>query len=448
MGGEKAMSQSKRVLMVGGEAGSGELDEKLASQGFDIRRSDPATAANLWAATRSDVVILDLLAATAAGEKDVFLSLAQRLQRSGLSAHRPVIALADLENEESLDATVDHVDDVLYSPLSASELVSRIDALHRLTTMQTELTRRIATAGRFGLNLEEIVPETDSNDSNLLVVGGQQTFAELSSALSGHAVLVCAENTNTATTYLARRKFDAVVSTLPAADSMEFAKQVRRDPAFANIPLIVFGERRETEKSEELYDAGITEILTVGFPAGILSTRVQALVREYRFRERMSAVYRNELRQATCDALTGLYSRGFVMEHLQSLVDDAERWSDSLSIATVKIANIAAINAQHGYACGDLVIRQVGGIIGQLVRGEDLVARWDGTCFAVVFVATEKKAATRAIARLQAIVSASRFASAEIDEPISAELSVGCAEFKSGDTPESLVARALDEIRV
>lgn len=443
------MSHSKRVLVVGDTTPNPDhaaFDAELQRRGYDIRHSDAKTAANLWAATRSDVVILDLLAATAAGERDVFLSLAQRLQRSGLSDHRPVIALADSNAGATLDETVDHVDDVLYAPLTAAELVSRVDALHRLTTMQSELARRITTAAKFGLDVPQIVPPADIDDANILIVGDPAAFRALEGALAAHTVPVGAFTGETALDYLSRRAFDAVVVTMDDDDAIEFVRSVRRNPVHCNLPIIVHASGGDERSVSALYDAGATDVAT-GDPAHTsLPLRMAALVREHRFRKRLSAVYRDELRQVTCDALTGLYSRGFLMDHLAALIDDAERWSDPLTLAAFAIGNISDINKQCGYAAGDLIIKQVGEIIAHLVRGEDVAVRWSGARFVTVFTATEAAAATAAISRIRAVIRNSEFAQDIVEQPLSVDLWTAMSSFTPGDTAETLVERVIDDL--
>ncbi len=445
------MPQSKRVLVVGDaepNPAHDAFDRELQRRGFDIRHSDAKTASNLWAATRSDVVILDLLAATAAGERDVFLSLAQRLQRSGLSAHRPVIALAGTETGTALDDTVNHVDDVLYAPLTAAELVSRVDALHRLTTMQTELARRVSTAAKFGLDLPQIVPAADIGDADVLVVGDPTKFCALESALAGQAVLVGAFTADTALEYLSRRAFDAVVVSMSDAATIDFIRSLRLNPVYFNLPVITLSERSDEASVSAHYDAGASEVVTGDIAQRGLSIRMEALVREHRFRQRLNAIYRNELRQVTCDALTGLYSRGFVMDHLEAMIDDAERWSEPLTIAAFGIGNISDINAQYGYASGDLIIRQVGEIIAHVVRGEDIAVRRSGARFVTVFTATDADAATAAIGRIRAIIGSSEFAPDAIEERLSVDLWTATSSFAAGDTADTLVARVIEELRV
>ena len=443
------MSSSKRVLVVGGENATrnASLDEELARQGFEIRHSDAQTASNLWAATRSDVVILDLLAATASDERDVFKALARRLKQSGLAAHRPVIALADPEKSGLIAETVPDVDEVLYRPLIASELVSRIDAMRRLTTMQAEFARRIETAAHFGLDLPDIVPPGEIADADVLVVGDPRHFLVLESMLSAQAVLTGAFTADTAFEYLKRREFDAVVVAMEQPEALDLIIALRNNPALYNVPVIALAETVDERSMSEFFKAGATDVSSVGDRISELPGRVQALAREYRFRRRLTATYRSNMRLATSDSLTGLYSRGFLVDHLTRVLGDAERWSEPVTIAAFDIADLDTINAEHGFSAGDLVIRQIGEMIGRIVRGEDLAARWSGGRFVVVFTATERDDAEIATRRISAVTGSSQFSTDEAGEPFTVDIWSAIAAFEAGDTASTLLERAFGKLQ-
>jgi len=445
------MSNSTRVLVVGSNelaSDQPDFDRELLDRGFDIRRSDVATASNLWAATRSDVVILDMLAATAAGERDVFRSLAERLKRSGLSGHRPVIAIADPDRSAELGDTVRDADDVLYAPLTAAEVVSRIDALRRLTIMQSELTRRVETAAKFGIDLPDIAPPGAICDANVLVVGAPTHFLSLETALAPLAVLTGAFTADTACDYLARRDFDALIVTMDAPSAEAFISGLRRNPSHATLPIIALSDTTTEVSASALYTAGASDVLPTDTRRRDLPTRVETLIREHRFRKRLTQVYRDVKRQPICDALSGLFSRGFLMEHLARVIDDAERWSEPLTAATFSVANIAEINAAHGFAAGDHAIQQAGAILGRVLRGEDLAARWDGARFAAIFPSSAAENAKVAVDRAAAIIAGSRFAAEDPSESVAIDLWTGIAHFEPGDDAASLMGRALADLRL
>ena len=100
------------------------------------------------------------------------------------------------------------------------------------------------------------------------------------------------------------------------------------------------------------------------------------------------------------------------------------------------------INQRYGYAGGDRLLRQLGCLMGNLVRGEDLTARCGGDEFCIVTPETPLEAARVALRRVIGVVEQTEFGINAADAPVSVQLAMGCAIFEPGDTPESLFARA------
>jgi diguanylate cyclase (GGDEF)-like protein len=123
------------------------------------------------------------------------------------------------------------------------------------------------------------------------------------------------------------------------------------------------------------------------------------------------------------------------------MVTDANRTSQSFSLAGLSIANIEALNSELGYAAGDRVIRQVGEVIGLLIRGEDLASRYAGSKFIVALPDTPVEQAKYAIRRINGVIAHTEFAVEGHHAPVKVMLTTTLAGFQHGDTAESLIER-------
>ncbi len=107
------------------------------------------------------------------------------------------------------------------------------------------------------------------------------------------------------------------------------------------------------------------------------------------------------------DPLTGLMNRGFFDERMQSEVVRADRYGRSLSVAMIDIDHFKLFNDTYGHVIGDDVLRTVAATIQKSVRKSDLVARYGGEDFVVVFPETDAAdAVVKANELRQAIQSA------------------------------------------
>ena len=88
--------------------------------------------------------------------------------------------------------------------------------------------------------------------------------------------------------------------------------------------------------------------------------------------------------QGRRDALTGVFNRGFLDQHLKDEFGNAVRGSWPLSVVFADLDHFKRINDTHGHAAGDAVLRATAALITGAVRDNDLVGRYGGEEFVVV----------------------------------------------------------------
>ncbi|MCG7592797.1 diguanylate cyclase [Mycobacterium sp. PSTR-4-N] len=91
-------------------------------------------------------------------------------------------------------------------------------------------------------------------------------------------------------------------------------------------------------------------------------------------------------RQATLDALTGVYNRSRFEEELQKYAAQASPnpTGDQAAVFMIDLDGLKQINDQHGHAAGDTYLKTVADTIGRRLRVSDTVARIGGDEFAVL----------------------------------------------------------------
>lgn len=94
----------------------------------------------------------------------------------------------------------------------------------------------------------------------------------------------------------------------------------------------------------------------------------------------------NRLRELTIrDALTGVYNRRHVFERLSALVAESRRTGKDFSVAIVDLDRFKSVNDKYGHLAGDAVLRAFSESIGGELRPYDLLGRYGGEEFIVVF---------------------------------------------------------------
>lgn len=98
------------------------------------------------------------------------------------------------------------------------------------------------------------------------------------------------------------------------------------------------------------------------------------------------------------DQLTGVYNRKFYEKELQRM--DEEQYYP-LSIIFMNINGMSKINNEYGHAVGDILMRKAVQVLKYGVRGDDVVARYEGDEFVVLMPRTEGAKVERALERFK-----------------------------------------------
>ena len=120
----------------------------------------------------------------------------------------------------------------------------------------------------------------------------------------------------------------------------------------------------------------------------------------------LTAVYE----ASTKDGLTGLSNRRHTDERLAAEVAFARRHGEPIAVALADVDHFKRVNDTYGHPAGDAVLRSVAQSFGRVVREEDLVGRYGGEEFLVVFRATDLARAMTATGRLRAAIEATAIA--------------------------------------
>ena len=105
-------------------------------------------------------------------------------------------------------------------------------------------------------------------------------------------------------------------------------------------------------------------------------------------------------REAVHDPLTQLFNRRYLDSAMPGLIGSAERWNTPLTLALVDLDYFKRVNDRHGHLAGDKVLRHIGRLFASSLRPSDIVARWGGEEFCIVFPETDVAGAATALATL------------------------------------------------
>lgn len=139
--------------------------------------------------------------------------------------------------------------------------------------------------------------------------------------------------------------------------------------------------------------------------------------------------------QATHDSLTGLFNRAAILEHLEREVSRSIRDGHSVGVILADLDNFKAINDNYGHLCGDNILRETAARLRAAARGYDLVGRYGGEEFLIVFPGWDMEVAPGRIDDLLQSIRSKKF---EVNGgEIQLTCSLGVATFRPNvDAPD------------
>jgi diguanylate cyclase (GGDEF)-like protein len=101
------------------------------------------------------------------------------------------------------------------------------------------------------------------------------------------------------------------------------------------------------------------------------------------------------------DFLTGLWNRRYFYLRLDEEETRATRRKTPLCIAMIDVDGFKKINDTYGHAIGDILLSELAAIFKKNTRSTDIVTRWGGDEFAIIFVETSLADALEIMERIR-----------------------------------------------
>lgn len=153
--------------------------------------------------------------------------------------------------------------------------------------------------------------------------------------------------------------------------------------------------------------------------------------------EQVRTAQENMLRHySECDPLTGLLNRRGFATVSDNLLQQALRFQRTFAVVMIDLDDFKQVNDTQGHTAGDLLLREVAGLLQRHTRGVDIVARWGGEEFILLLTQSDLKNASKVCEKIRSAIAEHTFTTGKHTA------SFGLSVHEQGESLETTINRA------
>lgn len=156
--------------------------------------------------------------------------------------------------------------------------------------------------------------------------------------------------------------------------------------------------------------------------------------------------HRDEMKMlANLDELTGLYNHRYFQEYLSYAIRETDIHQSELSLLFMDIDYFKYYNDTNGHQAGDLILEQIGKILKENVRKNDVVARYGGEEFAVILPHTSEIEAMKIGEKIRDSIQKKKFYGQENQPNKNVTMSVGVSSYPTKSKSKHQLINTADD---
>ncbi|MBD2695210.1 response regulator [Anabaena catenula] len=160
---------------------------------------------------------------------------------------------------------------------------------------------------------------------------------------------------------------------MPQLSGIDLCQAVRTEPKWQGLPILFLTAHRDMETVQQVFAAGADDYVVKPIVGAELLTRITQRLERNRLFKSLS----------TKDVVTGLPNQIQSSRVLQELINQAEKFSQVVSFAVIRMSDLQQINIQYGHEAGNEVLQRWGSVFASAFRSGEVVGYWGNGEFVV-----------------------------------------------------------------
>jgi two-component system, cell cycle response regulator len=165
---------------------------------------------------------------------------------------------------------------------------------------------------------------------------------------------------------------------MPGLDGYDVCRLLKKDFDCKNIPVIMVTAKTEGSDIKKALELGAFDYIKKPVDEVEVIARIQSALRYKENFDRLQEM-------AMKDGLTGVYNHALLIELLGKEYIKAKRKGTNLAFVMLDIDYFKQVNDTYGHISGDIVLKQLCSILQDTVRESDIIGRYGGEEFGIVF---------------------------------------------------------------
>lgn len=255
---------------------------------------------------------------------------------------------------------------------------------------------------------------------------------------AGYEVDICGEGIE-ALRKNAVRPYDLIITDmrLPGLDGLNLIKRLKAKKSDTDV-LVITGYGT-IENAVECMKTGALDYLIKPFTVDQIQVAVRKALDHRELRRRaLEREFYKEL--SYLDPLTGIHNRRYFDEAISAEIKKAARHNLSLVLLMIDIDDFKQYNDINGHQKGDSALSKLGQVLKSTCRAYDIVCRYGGEEFAIIFPGASPDYASELAVRVMNDVCCTEFENAETLPQGRLTVSIGVACFpENAGNPRDLI---------
>jgi two-component system cell cycle response regulator len=210
---------------------------------------------------------------------------------------------------------------------------------------------------------------------------------------------------------------------MPDIEGVELSRRLRHEQRDYYHYILLITDTCAKRDIGHALESGADDYLMKPFGRDDLRARLTVASRILSLQDHLIQAREGLLDQATKDALTGVWNRPALLELFQRELDRASRVNTSTGLLILDLDHFKAVNDTYGHLTGDLALKETARRLKCAVRSYDLVGRYGGEEFLIVFPDCSREQLCRIAENVRLAVGSKPVLVGTVEIPIS--LSIG-----------------------